>query len=845
MVMTKPDQSEFTYPDQPNRAHLSVEGLALLILIPLMVLVAIVGFVFWRDAEQSGGMDRATAIQLTRRGDRLLGGSAGENAWIGRLVSGQVSPGYYLSRQFIAPAYLKRQAEDETFLSEAYHVLTGQIATREQLEPAQSRLLATGSRLEALNSLLELTDGQPIRLPSDPTRLRTFTLAEDRPPAGSDLIGLFTLEAEARLTGDKARFRIYSDGRLRCSQVVAVDDPTVSNNYFIEWDTRVEKPGVRQPSLLVQTADGRGLWLDLDLYNIPVINALTTGIPVNADLDPKQVTWFRLPITKDGAALLTLIDAAASFDMRLFDIYSRELSATTTVSGRSAALRAKVADQRTLTDGVCYVAIDPADAIASPVQLIPALAAARPLAAPDQWVGVVGIQGEQLLISEADGSANWQPAENYQLINPSARLSHLLLTLPDGVPAEPSGRFDPESLNYGLVVGGEINHLILETEAMEGRAARIQIDHIAENGEITHLTGTQPIPLAPSENRLRIRVDGFTGDVRLYEVNILRPPHTGGFHLTLDPFPASYHTPIWFLHLQRPTWHFRALATDIEWTDLITAQTERDKSLVSSPPSPSSWVRPGSPVYDGAAWKAAATPVVEHFTDPRNFLNEIDLFQFEKMVFDPAIHTRSGLEAIFAESFLAAENADGIDYAAIILRAGQTAGISPYFLAAKIIQEMGYQGESTLAHGTLAGHEGYYNFYNIGATPNPAVPDGARINGARFARYGRNPSEMEITADEEAWLLPWTTPERAIIGGAIWIAQLYVRPGQDTLYLQKFDLIEDGGLFTRQYAQNIQMAWSEGRNTRRAYASTGLLDQPFVFEIPVFLNMPDRPRQLP
>ncbi len=283
-----------------------------------MVLVAIVGFVFWRDAEQSGGMDRATAIQLTRRGDRLLGGSAGENAWIGRLVSGQVSPGYYLSRQFIAPAYLKRQAEDETFLSEAYHVLTGQIATREQLEPAQSRLLATGSRLEALNSLLELTDGQPIRLPSDPTRLRTFTLAEDRPPAGSDLIGLFTLEAEARLTGDKARFRIYSDGRLRCSQVVAVDDPTVSNNYFIEWDTRVEKPGVRQPSLLVQTADGRGLWLDLDLYNIPVINALTTGIPVNADLDPKQVTWFRLPITKDGAALLTLIDAAASFDMPPF-----------------------------------------------------------------------------------------------------------------------------------------------------------------------------------------------------------------------------------------------------------------------------------------------------------------------------------------------------------------------------------------------------------------------------------------------------------------------------------------------------------------------------------------------
>ena len=175
----------------------------------------------------------------------------------------------------------------------------------------------------------------------------------------------------------------------------------------------------------------------------------------------------------------------------------------------------------------------------------------------------------------------------------------------------------------------------------------------------------------------------------------------------------------------------------------------------------------------------------------------------------------------------------------------ETANISPYYLAAKIIQEVGRTGESPLANGTLPEYEGFYNLYNIGATPNPDIADGALINGARFAQYGRKPDEMEITEEEAVWLIPWNTPARAITGGAIWIAQRYIQIGQDTLYLQKFDLIDDGSLYTHQYAQNIQMAWSEARNTRKAYAGTGLLDEAFVFEIPVFTGMPAEAQTLP
>ncbi len=85
---------------------------------------------------------------------------------------------------------------------------------------------------------------------------------------------------------------------------------------------------------------------------------------------------------------------------------------------------------------------------------------------------------------------------------------------------------------------------------MEGRAARIQIDHIAENGEITR--NRHPTHAAlHRKTSLQIRVDGFTGDVRLYEVNILRPPPPG-LSFNVGSASASYHRRSG-LHLQRPT----------------------------------------------------------------------------------------------------------------------------------------------------------------------------------------------------------------------------------------------------------------------------------------------------
>ena len=75
------------------------------------------------------------------------------------------------------------------------------------------------------------------------------------------------------------------------------------------------------------------------------------------------------------------------------------------------------------------------------------------------------------------------------------------------------------------------------------------------------------------------------------------------------------------------------------------------------------------------------------------------------------------------------------DYATAIYNAGQTMPSITLSSCNRIIQEMGYSGQSALATGTVEGYEGYYNFYNIGST---ATTDdgGAVVNGARYAQWG-------------------------------------------------------------------------------------------------------------
>lgn len=159
-----------------------------------------------------------------------------------------------------------------------------------------------------------------------------------------------------------------------------------------------------------------------------------------------------------------------------------------------------------------------------------------------------------------------------------------------------------------------------------------------------------------------------------------------------------------------------------------------------------------------------------------------------------------------------------MSYADIIMKAAQEAGISPYSIAIKIIQEVGRQGSSSVS-GTYPGYEGYYNFFNVGAS------DGGNAieNGLKYAK-------------EKGWNNQYIS----IVEGAKFLADSYIGVGQNTAYFYKWDVVDDpsNGTFWHQYMTNIQDPSSQAKTLYNTYAKNNILDISLNFIIPVYNNMP-------
>ena len=144
--------------------------------------------------------------------------------------------------------------------------------------------------------------------------------------------------------------------------------------------------------------------------------------------------------------------------------------------------------------------------------------------------------------------------------------------------------------------------------------------------------------------------------------------------------------------------------------------------------------------------------------------------------------------------------------------------------------------------GTVEGYKGLYNFYNIGATSS-SEPMGAIKNGLQYAKDGKGASQ----ATKDKYLIPWNNKEKAITGGGIFIGSSYINVGQNTIYLQKFDVNDDrnGTLFTHQYMTNVLAPYSESKSIYNGYQKSGILDSQISFIIPVYNNMPSIPMDNP
>lgn len=284
----------------------------------------------------------------------------------------------------------------------------------------------------------------------------------------------------------------------------------------------------------------------------------------------------------------------------------------------------------------------------------------------------------------------------------------------------------------------------------------------------------------------------------------------------VEQFPASYQDMLYQLKQQHPNWIFVRMNTGISWNTLVSNQLG-ERSLIYASTSPAEWK---NGMY-GTNWAYASEKILKYYLDPRNFLNEKGIFQFELLGYSEEFHSVEAVEHILSASFMYNSTIEnGKTYAQNFVELGQTTKVSPFLMASRVRQEQGAKGSSPLISGTYAGYEGYYNYYNIGAS-------------------GKTDKEIIESGLAKAKTEGWNSRYKSLAAGAEFLGGSYIKHGQDTLYLQKFDVDSRyDGVFWHQYMQNIEAPYKEALSVRAAYEKAGLLDSAYVFRIPVYEGMP-------
>jgi len=267
------------------------------------------------------------------------------------------------------------------------------------------------------------------------------------------------------------------------------------------------------------------------------------------------------------------------------------------------------------------------------------------------------------------------------------------------------------------------------------------------------------------------------------------------------------------LKLAHPNWNFKFLYTGLNFSDAVSGEYEvRSANLVPTSYG-GEWIS-GTTLYD-TGWYGASEKAIARFMDPRNFLNEVDVFQFQDVNdYLYGVCTLEGIQEQVNKSFLQ-------DYAIDIDTACRNENVNPYYIIARLFQENGRNPKN----GTykMNGGDGkyYYNPFNIGAT-------------------GDSKSEVYNNALARAKREGWDTMVKALQGGIYFCKKNWLENYQNTLYQNKFDIDSTNGtsLYSHQYMQNLFGAYNEAKSLQGMYDRTGRLDSDFTFIIPLYENMP-------
>lgn len=367
-------------------------------------------------------------------------------------------------------------------------------------------------------------------------------------------------------------------------------------------------------------------------------------------------------------------------------------------------------------------------------------------------------------------------------------------------------------------------------------------------------------------------------------------------------FPKSYVEDLLELHKKHPEWEFEPFITGLDWNEAVKGErTPHKKQLIENSVIAAykcTCSACNGVIQESGGWVSASQTAVERYMDPRNFLTELHIFQFENNVYESTQNIEV-IESILKETWMYNSNITYLDglgntktytvnnkpvkYSEAILTAAKDSGLSAYYIASKIVQEVGSTKSSAAAgsSGNSSPYNGIYNYYNIAANTGAGdglrwangymkttsatamyktastsasvvanVPSGAAlyyiaksgdfyqvsatVGGTKYTGYV-SASNVSIST---SYGRPWSNPYLSIYYGAKFINASFSKY-QPTGYLQKFNVNPaSGNLYHNEYMANVRAAAFESESTYKANVDCGILENKKEFLIPVFENMP-------
>ncbi len=274
-------------------------------------------------------------------------------------------------------------------------------------------------------------------------------------------------------------------------------------------------------------------------------------------------------------------------------------------------------------------------------------------------------------------------------------------------------------------------------------------------------------------------------------------------------------------------YNFQVYYTGIDWTEAVTMEYQghfkSPKNLFQAKSNyQGKWYCPicGSRTYD-TGWHCASIDAIQYMMDPRNSLDETSVYQFKNLE-TPDVssnHIQTVINSKYS-SFSYINNPTAIN---AIVKASSQYKMNGYSILAKIINEQG-RGTSPLATGSgyNGQYVGYYNFFNVGA-------------------YGNGTSTVITNGLKYAQNKGWNSVEKSILGGAEYYKSQYIGKGQNTLYYQRFNVVNTNSLFSHQYQQDVMGAQTSAQLLKSYYTTTGTLASvKHTFIIPLYENMPSQ-----